>query len=53
MQPLVTLNFTEACEPLVEKLKSTVSNQHRYKFEECTEDSIAFKMVNENATEVR
>ncbi len=52
MQPLVTLNFTIHCKPLVDKLKEVVSQHHMYKFEEASEDAIAFKMVNENATEV-
>ena len=52
MQPLVTLNFTHHCQALVNKLKNTVSNRHRYKFEEISEDIVAFKMVNENGTEV-
>lgn len=49
----MTLNFTRSCHPLLEKLKGTVTTRHRYNFEEVTEDSIGFKMINENATEVK
>ena len=52
LQPLLTLNFTQHCQPLLDKLKNTVTDRHRYKFEEVTEDVIGFKMVNENSTEV-
>ena len=30
-QPLVTLEFTEQCKPLVEKLNSTFKSQTKYK----------------------
>lgn len=50
--PLVTLEFTHHCKPLLEKLNATFKAEPRYKFEEIEDHSVAFKMINENASKI-
>ena len=48
----MTLNFTHECTPLKDKLKGVASSRQRYHYEEISDDVVAFKMINENATHV-
>ncbi len=48
----MTLDFTKHCPALIEKLNATIGTRLKYRFEEITDDVIAFKMISENSSEV-
>lgn len=48
----MTLDFTHQCKELQAKLNGTIESRQCYKHEEISDDVVAFKMINENASDV-